>query len=266
MALESTDVFVVQKQTGEKENRKLSVQQLSDYLGAEPAVVFKGVANMTVGTTQPGTNGIPAPNTGDLWINNTQGTFAWTTGDGYTGTIEVDARAIWTGTGWAVTNPPSGDVGVETVKNALPITVDNTTASEPIVGVLDAVTTVDAEGAVTTQTSGVVTIATDAQITAASGNVVVTAKQLKEQMAQAGTGTVTTVTADSPLSVTTPDTTPNITIADADSGNKGVVKLVDASAASPDTSSTLLATVPSYVAKFLFFYFKVSVYRSQLAR
>ena len=155
MALESTDVFVVQKQTGGKENRKLSFQQLQEALGAGPAVVFKGVLNMTNSSTQPSD-----PSSGDLYINDTAGTFAWTNGTGYTGQVEVDARAIWSGTGWSVTNPPSGDIGVEVVQATLPITVDSTDASQPIVGVNAAVTTVGGDGTVTAQTSGVVTIAT----------------------------------------------------------------------------------------------------------
>ncbi len=192
MALENTDVFVVQKQTGGKENRKLSFQQLQEALGSGPAVVFKGVLNMTSSATQPA-----GPASGDLYINDTAGTFAWTTGDGYTGQVQVDARAIWSGTGWSVSNPPSGDLGVEEVKNALPITVDNATPSTPIVGVNEAATTVAGDGTVTAQTSGVVTIATDANVAAGDDNFVVTSKQLKttnDAISNAGGGTVTNVT------------------------------------------------------------------------
>ena len=246
MALEATDVFVVQKQTGGKENRKLSVQQLSDYLGSGPSVVFKGVLDITNSATQP-----ENPSNGDLYINSAQttGTFAWTNGTGYTGNVEPDARAIWDGTGWAVTNPPSGDVGVEKVQGALPIVVDSTTASEPIVSVNPAVTDESDPDSVV-QTSGVVTIATAAQVNSSATNVVVTAKQLKDAVGQAGGGTVTGVTADAPLSVTDANTTPNITISNADSSAVGAVQLVDASVATPNTSSEALAVVPAYLSKF----------------
>ena len=246
MALEATDVFVVQKQTGGKENRKLSVQQLSDYLGSGPSVVFKGVLDMTNSSTQP-----ENPSNGDLYINSAQttGTFAWTNGTGYTGNVEPDARAIWDGSGWSVTNPPSGDVGVEQVKGALPIVVDSTTASEPIVSVNDAVTDESDPDAVV-QTSGVVTIATSGQVASAATNVVVTAKQLKDAVGAAGGGTVTSVSADAPLVVTSPDSTPNITITDADSSAVGVVQLVDATVTTPNTTSESLAVVPAYVSKF----------------
>ena len=252
MALENTDVFVVQKQDGNKENRKLSFQQLQEALGSGPAVVFKGVANMTSATTQPGTNGIPAPQTGDLWINSTQGQFAWTSNvgdDSYTGTVQVDSRAIWTGTGWSVTNPPSGDVGVEEVKSALPITVDSTTASAPIVGVNAASTNADGS----TQTSGVVTIATDANVAAGGGNLVVTSKQLKatnDLISQAGGGTVTSVTGTAPIEVVNGTSTPGISITNASSSAFGAVKLIDTGVTTPDTSSTTLGVVPKYLADF----------------
>ena len=252
MALENTDVFVVQKQDGNKENRKLSFQQLQEALGSGPAVVFKGVANMTSATTQPGTNGIPSPSTGDLWINSTQGAFAWTQSvgaDSYTGQVEVDSRAIWTGTGWSVTNPPSGDVGVEEVKSALPITVDNGTPSSPIVGVNDASTNADGS----TQTSGVVTIATDANVAAGDDNYVVTSKQLKttnDAISNAGGGTVTNVTGTAPIQVASGTTTPAITIDNASSSAFGAIKLIDTGVTTPDTSSTTLGVVPKYLADF----------------
>ena len=55
MALESTDLLVVQKQSGAKEIRKASLSQLSDYLQAEPGVVYKGLANFTDGAEEPAT-------------------------------------------------------------------------------------------------------------------------------------------------------------------------------------------------------------------
>ena len=258
MALENTDVFVVQKQTGGKENRKLSFQQLQEALGSGPAVVFKGVLNMTSSATQPSD-----PAAGDLYINDTAGTFAWTTGDGYTGQVQVDARAIWSGTGWSVSNPPSGDLGVEEVKNALPITVDNATPSTPIVGVNEATTTVAGDGTVTAQTSGVVTIATDANVAAGDDNLVVTSKQLHAvdlKVDSAAAGGVAAIVADAPITVTTDGTSvggattsitqPGLTISNALSSAVGVVKLIDTGVTVPDTTSTTLATVPKYIADF----------------
>ena len=78
MALETTDVFVVQKQTGNKENKKLSVQQLSDFLSTGPALNFKGTANMTVSGDEPS-----SPQPGDVYVNSatSSGAFAWTGGN-----------------------------------------------------------------------------------------------------------------------------------------------------------------------------------------
>ena len=252
MALENTDVFVVQKQDGAKENRKLSFQQLQEALGSGPSVVFKGVANMTSADTQPGTNGIPAPSNGDLWINSTAGQFAWTSNvdaNSYTGAVQVDSRAIWTGTGWSVTNPPSGDVGVEEVKGTLPVTVDSGTPSAPIVAVNAAATNADGS----TQTSGVVTIATDANVAAGDDNLVVTSKQLKatnDLISQAGGGTVTNVTGTAPIEVSDGTSQPVVSITNASSSDFGAVKLIDTGLTEPDTTSTTAAVVPKYLNDF----------------
>ena len=54
MALESTDLIVVQKQDGAKEIRKASLTQLSDYLQTEAGVTYKGTANFTDAGEEPG--------------------------------------------------------------------------------------------------------------------------------------------------------------------------------------------------------------------
>ena len=110
MALESSDVFVVQKQTGGKEVRKLSMAQLQSYLSAQPGVTYKGAANMTDAADTPS-----SPNTGDLWLNDAPNAGTWAWGAGYTGTVETTARAIWDGSAWDVMPGQSGDIGVEVV-------------------------------------------------------------------------------------------------------------------------------------------------------
>ena len=47
MALEASDLMVVQKQSGAKEIRKATLQALSDYIQTSPGVVYKGVADFT---------------------------------------------------------------------------------------------------------------------------------------------------------------------------------------------------------------------------
>ena len=134
MALETTDVFVVQKQTGNKENKKLSVQQLSDFLSTGPALNFKGTANMTIAGDEPS-----SPQPGDVYVNSatSSGAFAWTGGNAtFSGTVLPNAQAIWVAvTGWAVTNNAGGSVGVESIGSVLPVEIDASNAAVPIVSV-----------------------------------------------------------------------------------------------------------------------------------
>ena len=241
MALASEDVFVVQKQTGQKPVAKVSVQQLADYLATTDAIVYKGTANCTVANDEPSN-----PSTGDLYINDASqtGQFAWTSGDGYTGTVEPNARALWNGSGWDVTNPTSGDVGVESIQASDPITVDSTNAASPIIGV---------ESATTDGTQiGVVNIATDADVVAGTSTVVVTAAQLKttnDAISNAGGGTVTNVQGTAPIQVTDGQSTPMISIDSATISTKGAVQIADSTAKTPNETGAIAAT-PGYVDAF----------------
>ena len=99
MALESSDLFVVQKQGGAKEIRKASLSQLSDYLQAEPGVVYKGLANFTDGAEEPATK-----NMGDLYINNApgEGTWAWSANSDSITDVKPGDRALYNGSTWDV--------------------------------------------------------------------------------------------------------------------------------------------------------------------
>ena len=245
MALEATDVLVVQKQTGNKDNKKLSVQQLSDYLATGPAVNFKGTANMTLSGDEPS-----SPQPGDLYINSatSSGAFAWTGGTAtFTGTVIPNAQAIWVaGTGWAVTNNSGGNLGVEAVGAQLPVEVDSANPSNPIISVKAATTLSSGSN-----TSGVVQVATDADVAAGTAGTVVTSAQLKttnEAISNAGGGTVTNVTGTAPIQVDSGTTTPAITIDAAAVGAPGAVALVDDSAV--DATSALIAATPKYVADY----------------
>ena len=96
MALESTDLIVVQKQDGAKEIRKASLTQLSDYLQTEAGVTYKGTANFTDAGEEPTTK-----NTGDMYINDgvgAPGTWAWSANaEGITDVYAGD-RCLWNGT------------------------------------------------------------------------------------------------------------------------------------------------------------------------
>ena len=53
MALESSDLFVVQKQSGDNGIRKLTVSELQAFLDTGPVINFKGTANGTVSADEP---------------------------------------------------------------------------------------------------------------------------------------------------------------------------------------------------------------------
>ena len=236
MALQPSDVFVVQKQEGNKEIRKLSMAQLQSYLSTQPGVTYKGAANMTDAADEPS-----SPNTGDLWLNDALNEGAWAWGGSYSGVVQPTARAIWDGSDWDVIPGSSGNVGVESVAAADPITVDNADPTIPIVGVKDA----------TTAQIGVVTIATDQDVIDGSSNVVTTAAQLKttnEAISNAGGGTVTNVTGVDPIEVASGSSTPAVSIKDAGYGQKGATTLADNTAYTPAATSN--AATPAYVEAF----------------
>ena len=239
MALEGSDLLVVQKQSGGQEMRSLSITDLQAFLDTGPVITFKGTANGTVSGDEPDVADRVA---GNLWINSatTAGTFAWTGGTTpYTGTIQPNAQIVWVDTtGWAVTNNGASDVGVESIQGALPITVNSDTASSPIIGV----------NAATTDTEGVVELATDTDVANGTAGKVVTSAQLKttnDAISNAGGGTVTNVTGVDPIEVASGTTTPAISIKDGTTGQKGAVQLQDASAIA-ETATTTAAT-PKYV-------------------
>ena len=240
MALEGSDLLVVQKQSGSQEMRSLSITDLQTFLDTGPVITFKGTANATVSADEPPVEDRVA---GNLFINDaaSAGTFAWTGGNNpYTGTIQPNANVIWVDTsGWQVSNnTPDTDIGVTAVQGTLPITVNSDTASTPIIGVNTA----------TTDSEGVVELATDADVAAGTSGKVVTSAQLKDTndaISNAGGGTVTNVTGTAPIQVTNGTSTPAISVDAATTSTSGVVVLEDASAL--DITSTTTAATPKYV-------------------
>ena len=243
MALTGSDLLVVQKQTGNKDVNSLSITDLASYLSAQSPLNFKGAANMTVSGDEPAVEDRVA---GNVYINSATiaGAFAWTGGDDtFSGTVQPNAQAVWQETaGWQVVNNSSATVGVEEIQPAAPITVNDDTASAPIIGVSNA----------STSATGVVQIATDTDVQDGTEGKVVTSAQLKatnEAIGQAGGGTVTSVTGDAPIVITgTPAVSPKVTITGASTSAPGAVQLSDASAI--DEDSTDLATTPKYVSDY----------------
>ena len=227
MALESTDLLVVQKQSGSKEIRKASLGQLSDYLQAEPGVVYKGQANFTIAGDEPGVR-----NTGDLYINNAPGagTWDWSANSGGITDVVPGDRCLWNGTNWDIIQSGVGDAGVEKVTASLPLTVTGD-AAEP---------NIESRQATTTLSGHVARLATDADVTANTGtgstNAVVTADLLKksnEDILSATSGGVTSVQGVDPIEVFTDGTngstvnSPAVTIKDSAVGQKGAIPTFD---------------------------------------
>ena len=223
MALLSTDVFVIQRQSGGKEHFKLDVQALQDYLAAAPGVVYRGTVDLTatsVGQLDPAT-----PNVGDLYFNETTGA-AFSDWPGITGgeAVTLGDRIIYKGAGdgFELITSGSADIGVASISGALPITVDSADPSAPIVGINEASTT---------DPGNVARLATAADVAADSGTgsteAVVTADLLKttnDALEAATAGGVTNINAADPLEASG-TTTVDLSIKDASVGQKGAIEI-----------------------------------------
>ena len=231
MALESTDLIVVQKQDGAKEIRKASLTQLSDYLQTEPGITYKGTLDFTDAGQEPGTK-----NVGDMYINDAvgAGTWAWASGVNAEGITDVNPgdRCLWNGTQWDVMQSGAGDVGVEEVQASLPIEIKGTAA----------VPVVEIKSATTTEAGAVARLATDADVTANTGtgstSAVVTADLLKksnEDILAATSGGITSVQGIDPIEVSTSGggatiNSPEVSIKDAAIAQKGAIARQDSDA------------------------------------
>ena len=139
MALENSDVLVVQKQSGGKDLYKATLEQLNIYFDGHNAVNYRGTIDLTqdsVGQLNPST-----PQAGDLYLNTTDGVL----GPNYPGLTQgdpvfIDDRLVYDGAIWELLQG-HGDVGVELISGALPIEVDNHDPANPIVSSLEATTT-----------------------------------------------------------------------------------------------------------------------------
>jgi len=243
MALEATDLLVVQKQSGGKEVRKASLSQLNDYLQTEPGVVYKGQANFTDAGEEPASK-----NTGDLYINDAPatGTWAWSANsNGYT-TVTPGDRALWSGASWDIIQSGADDIGVSNVTGSLPITISGT-AGEP---------NVEIEQATTTAAGAIARLATSADVSPSGTGettAVVTADLLKQtniDLAAATSGGLTSVQGVDPIEVATSGggasaNSPEISIKDAGFSQKGAVVLQETGSA-PATDVDKAAT-PGYI-------------------
>lgn len=228
MALESSDVFVVQKQSGGQEIYKATLESVAAYLDSQGGITYRGTIDLT---QVPGGQLDPAtPVNGDLYINTGDGVAA----AGYEGiTAGADVsdgdRIIYVepGHGFDLI-PTTGNSGVEEVQAALPLTVDANDSSAPIISSTEATTT---------SAGHVARLATAADVAASTGSgasdAVVTADLLKttnDALDAATAGGVSAIIGVDPIEVFTgsnggSSTSPAVGVKDATDTQKGVVTL-----------------------------------------
>lgn len=169
------------------------------------ALVYKGTTDLT--GTAPG-----SPAKGDVYVNTKAGTIGgWT---GLTGTATVGEMVLFDGTKWDIVGN-GGNVGVTKVTGSAPVVVGGT-ASIPDITVSAATKTVP----------GLMSAADKTKLDGIS--------------ASAAPGTVTAVTATTPLHVTNGTTTPALTVDTASTTAKGVVQLADAAAVTAGTAGRVV--------------------------
>ena len=222
MALQSNDVFVIQRQSGGKEHFKLGVQALQDYLNSNASLHYRGTCDLTA--TSAGQLNPVTPQNGDIYLNTADGV-AFGDWPGLTGgdAVANGDRIVYKeiSAGFELISGTT-NVGVTEVQGSLPITVDSTDPAKPIVEINEATTT---------DPGHVARLATVADVAADSGTgsteAVVTADLLKttnDALEAATAGGVSNIVAADPL-VATGTTTVDLSIKDASVGQKGAIEI-----------------------------------------
>ena len=238
MALQASDVFIVQQSTGAEALAKVTAYELTEFIESTGGLHYKGSADFTDASQEPAD-----PQIGDMWVHSgSTGTFAWTYEVGVTPeTVVNNQKTVWNGTYWDILSADDSDAYVTDVTGTLPINVDTPVGELTVRNI-----TIDSA---TTTATGTVQLATQDDLDTSSTTSVVTANQLASVIADVdqiqtdisslGPGTVTQVTSASPgdpITVTNSTTTPTIAIKDASTTERGVTVL--ASQDDLDNSST----------------------------
>ena len=259
MALVSTDLFVIQRPTDSNNHFKVTFEDLANEVSANSgAVEYKGTADLTQTAAD---SGLIAPyNTGDLYFNTEDGTIPDASYAGISaGTVvDVGDRLLYNGTEWDLIKTGAGDIGVETVQNQLPVTVNNGDPANPIVGIREATTANDGSGS-----GHVQRLATNADVSkdgTGDSTAVVTADLLKATntaLDAATAGGVTAVLAEAPLVVSTDGTNsststqPSLAAPDAGVGVKGFATYATLTEAGEGTAADLAMTPAGVAAHYL---------------
>jgi len=216
MALENSDVFVVQKQAS-GEVRKITAQQLDTYLQAGDSVVYKGTGDFTDLSDNPAVKVV-----GDLYINDAlnAGNFVWLPAPSPVPVVNPGDQCIWDGVKWDII-PSGGGSGVVEIEGTAPITVNSDDSSKPIISIT----------AATTSEFGATQLATSTDVDNGAANRVVTADLLKvvdDKVDAAVAGGVATVTGVDPIEVdSSTSSSPEVSIKDAAVGQKGAITKFD---------------------------------------
>lgn len=228
MALQASDVFIVQQSTGAEALAKVTAYELTEFIEATGGLHYKGSANFLDAAEEPAN-----PQIGDMWLNTAPnvGTFAWTYRPGSPGATALPSqKAVWNGAYWDILAADDSASYLTEVTGTLPINVDT-----PLGAFTERNITIDNA---TTAAPGAVQLATQDDLDSSSTTSVVTADQLATVIADVdqiqtdisslGPGTVTQVLSASPgdpITITDSTTTPTIAIKDASTTEKGVVTL-----------------------------------------
>ena len=170
--LSNNDLFIVQRPAGgDAGTYKIDWAAIVDNIAASPAITFKGSANFTA----PGEDPAPADN-GDLYVNTTDGTFAWANPEVTNKAVSVGDYCLWDADDgvWRFIGNIGADGGVTSVDASAPLSMNGGATEGDVV--------VESREATETDSGHVARLATDAEVAsdgAGGESAVVTADQLR---------------------------------------------------------------------------------------
>ena len=198
--LVNSDLFIVQRPNGTNAGTyKLEWQQILANIASSPAVNFKGVADFTNPSVDPA-NGVGRVN-GDMWVNTTDGTFAWANPEDPNQAVKEGDNVIWDNANgvWRFLGSVGGNGGpgnIQSVDANAPLSMFGGNTVGDVV--------VQSRVATKTNSGHVERLATDSEVSkngVGGSNAVVTADQLRATntaLDAATAGGVTDVTGNNP--------------------------------------------------------------------
>ena len=254
MALQTGDLFYVQRTGAGAGNYKMQAGELLDFIaGAEGTLNYRGTVDCTEAVgTQLDPN---PPVSGDLYINTGDGTVdtsgsdktdAWVGINAADTAIEPGQRVVFDGTSWAIVGAESGG-GIEEIGVTAPITVDNTAPSKPVIGIEKATNSDhgSTQLADAPPNTGNLTSTNDTDVLS-----VPHFNELASRITTAAAGGVQVVEGTDPIEVATDDDTHTATVSikDASTTQKGATIYIDQIQSGTDVVNK--STTPKSVADY----------------